>query len=172
MYDFTNYMSQLTGQNNMARAWQFEHTTCSGLGYLEGMIEQYQSTANFVCTSDVCQESLYAQSGGWFKRRVYTVFIIARYEYGNQADYAVKMDRCRELARQFTARMLHDSLQLQTEMLYLDTDNIKCSELGGIFLNGCTGLYLMVGMDEPTDLTYNPDLWADNTTSHEPQQQP
>ena len=82
------------------------------------------------------------------------------------------MDRCRELARQFTARMLHDSLQLQTEMLYLDTDNIKCSELGGIFLNGCTGLYLMVGMDEPTDLTYNPDLWADNTTSHEPQQQP
>ena len=54
MFDFINYMSQLTDQNNMARKWQFEHTTCSGLGYLEGMLEQYQTTANFVCTAYEC----------------------------------------------------------------------------------------------------------------------
>lgn len=170
MLDIINYMQRLTQESRLAQQHQFAHTTCSGLGYLEGMLEAYQSTANFVCTSDVCQESLYAQSGGWFKRRVYTIFILARYEYGNQTDYNLKINLCRELARQFTARMLHDSLQLQTDMLYLDTDNIKCSELGGIFLNGTTGLYLMVGLDEPTDLTYNPDQWTTNTDNEQPQQ--
>jgi hypothetical protein len=38
-------------------------------------------------------------------------------------------------------------------------DEIRSRELGGQFLNGCTGLYFMVALDEPTDLQYNQDEW-------------
>ena len=160
MFDFIEYIKELTQTNKLAISQGFEHTTCSGINYLEGMLEQYQTTANFVCTTDTCQESTFQQSGGWFKRRVYTVFILARHEYGNMDDYAAKLDICRELFRQLQSRFLHDSELLQTQLLYLHTEDIRSNELGATFLNGCTGLYFMLSMDEPTDITYNPQEWT------------
>ncbi len=160
MFDFIEYIKELITSNKLARQKGFEATTCSGINYLEGMLEQYQTTANFVCTADTCQESTFQQSGGWFKRRVYTVFILARHEYGNMEDYASKLALCRELFRQLQSRFLRDSELLQTCLLYLHTEDIRSNELGATFLNGCTGLYFMLSMDEPTDITYNPEEWT------------
>lgn len=159
MFDFIQYMHDLTTANKLAIDKEFQAVTCSGINYLEGMLEQYQTTANFVCTTDTCQETTFQQSGGWFKRRVYTVFILARHEYGNMDDYAAKLAICRRLFRQLQSRFLHDSELLQTQMLYLHTEDIRSNELGATFLNGCTGLYFMLSMDEPTDIAYNPEEW-------------
>ena len=38
-------------------------------------------------------------------------------------------------------------------------NDIRSRELGGQFLNGCTGLYFMVALDEPTDLHFNAEEW-------------
>ena len=160
MFDFIEYIKELIASNKLAMQKGFEATTCSGINYLEGMLEQYQTTANFVCTADTCQESTFQQSGGWFKRRVYTVFILARHEYGNMEDYASKLALCREIFRQLQSRFLRDSELLQTCLLYLHTEDIRSNELGATFLNGCTGLYFMLSMDEPTDITYNPEEWT------------
>ena len=147
-FDFVSYMGRVVAENRLAQKENFAVTTCSGIEHLEGMLDMYQTGANFVCTSDVCQESLFTSSGGWFKRRVFTVFVLARYAYGDGADYAAKMGLCRELFRQMCARLL-----------YLNTGDIRSNELGGMFLNGCTGLYFMLSMDEPTDLVYNAEEW-------------
>ena len=163
MFDFIEYIKELIASNKLAMQKGFEATTCSGINYLEGMLEQYQTTANFVCTADTCQESTFQQSGGWFKRRVYTVFILARHEYGNMEDYASKLALCREIFRQLQSRFLRDSELLQTCLLYLHTEDIRSNELGATFLNGCTGLYFMLSMDEPTDITYNPEEWYDTS---------
>ena len=69
-FDFVSYMGQLVNENKLAQKEGFAVTTCSVIEHLEGMLEMYQTGANFVCTSDVCQESLFTASGGWFKRRV------------------------------------------------------------------------------------------------------
>ncbi len=161
MFSFLQYIQDLTQSNQLAQRESFAPVTCSGINYLEGMLEQYQSQANFVCTSDVCQESLHTASGGWFKRRVFTVYILARYEYGNSADQEQKMDLCRELFRQYTSRIIHDSQSLAaTRDLYIDTTDIRSNELGGLFLNSCTGLYFLLAIDEPTDLRYDPTEWT------------
>lgn len=142
MFSFLHYIQSLTQDNQLAQREGFAPVTCSGVGYLEGMLEQYQSQANFICTSDVCQESLHTASGGWFKRRVFTVYILARYEYGNMADQELKMNLCREIFRQFTSRIIYDSQTLAAARnLYIDTSDIRSNELGGLFLNACTGLY-------------------------------
>lgn len=158
-FDFVSYMGRVVAENRLAQKEGFAVTTCSGIEHLEGMLDMYQTRANFVCTSDVCQESLFTASGGWFKRRVFTVFVLARYAYGDGADYAAKMGLCRELFRQMCARFIRDSEELQTQLLYLNTGDIRSNELGGMFLNGCTGLYFMLSMDEPTDLVYNAEEW-------------
>lgn len=159
MFDFTTYMRLICDQNKMARAHKFVHSTCSGINYLEGMLEQYQTTANFVCTSDVCSESTFLASGGWFKRRVFMVFLLMRYEYGNGEDYQRKLNYCRELFRQIKSRFIHDSEKLSSHLVYLNASDIRSNELGGTFLNGCTGLYFQISMDEPTELTYNDGEW-------------
>lgn len=159
MFDFTQYMRLVCEQNKLARDYEFEHTTCSGINYLEGMLEQYQTTANFICSTDVCAESTFLASGGWFKRRAFMVFILRRYEYGNAGDYALKLKTCRELFRQITSRFIKDSEKLASALIYLRAEDIRSNELGGSFLNGCTGLYFQISLDEPTDLTYNSGDW-------------
>ena len=161
MFDFIEYIKSLTAANKLATDKKFQPVTCSGINYLEGMLEEYQTTANFICTTDTCQETTFQQSGGWFKRRVYTVFILARHEYGNIEDYNQKLTLCRELFRQLQSRFLHDSELLQTQLLYLITADIRSNELGATFLNGCTGLYFLLSMDEPTNIAYDPNEWTE-----------
>lgn len=167
MFDFQTYISNVVKQNRLAALHAFMPTTCSGINYLEGLLQNYQTQANFVAVSDVCSETTFQQSGGWFRRRLYTVFILARYEYQNLQDYNEKMNLCRELQRQLETRFLHDALQLETQLLYLRVSDIRSSELGGQFLNGCTGLYFLLTMDEPTTLAYNPDEWTTTQTTNQ-----
>lgn len=158
-FDFTGYMERVCRQNRLAQASDFKPCTCSGIQHLEGMLAQYKTVRNFVCTSDVCEESTLMRGGGWFKRRVFTVFILARYKYGQMGDYEAKMDTCRELFRQFHTRFIKDAQPLESEMVYMNVADIRSRELGGVFLNGCTGLYLMLSMDEPMDLCYKEEEW-------------
>lgn len=168
MFDFISYMEQLTTSNRLAVSNGFKHSTNSGISYLEGMLEQYTKTANFVSTCDVCSESRFLSSGGWFNRRVFTVFILMRYKYGNAADCAAKLATCRELFRQFESRFIHDTEALGNQLVYLNAEDVRSNEIGGTFLNGCTGLYFIVSIDEPSDLVYNTDEWItedDNGTT-------
>ncbi len=160
-FPFPSYIDRLTLSNVMAQRLEFRPTVCSGINHLEGILQESLDHANFVCTSDICEESSYSRGGGFFKRRVFTVFIISRYEFGNNADQARKIADCRELFRQFHSRLLRDSQRLQDELIYMDTANIRSRELGGVFLNGCTGLYFMVTVDEPMDIRYNADEWTE-----------
>lgn len=77
----------------------------------------------------------------------------------NMDDYESAMAMCREVQRQLHSRLLHDASQYQDDLMQLSLRDIRSRELGGSFLNGCTGLYFMVSMDEPTELCYNPEEW-------------
>lgn len=160
-FDFPAYMARLTRTNRLAAAHGFVPCTCSGIGALEGALERYQTAANLVCTSDVCQESTFLHSGGWFKRRVFTVFLLARCPYADTGAQAAAMTLVRELLRQFQSAFIRDAEALTGEMLYLRADDIRSNELGAELLNGATGLYFVLSMDEPTELCYNPEEWAE-----------
>ena len=159
LFDFVGYIKGLTQQNRLANNHQFVPCTCSGIGYLEDVLSRLRNERAFVCVSDVCEESITRHGGGWFKRRVFTVFLLSRYNVRDTEDYRTKMNLCRELFRQFHSRFIVDEHRLQSELTYMAVDEIRSRELGGQFLNGCTGLYFMVALDEPTDLQYNQDEW-------------
>jgi len=162
-FDFPAYIRRLTASNRLAAAHGFHFSTCSGIDYLEGMLAEFQQTANFVSVSDVCDESTVQVGGGWMKRRLFTTFILARYTFADPDSYAAAIALCRELYRQFLSRLLRDSDDWTNEMLYLNFADIRCTELGGTFLNGCTGLYFLLTMDEPTCLCYDKAEWNAET---------
>lgn len=159
LFDFRAYIERLTRENRLARREGFVPCSCSGTGYMEEMLERQRTTRAFVCTSDVSEDSTRRVGGAWFKRRVFTVFILARYDVRRMADYAARMTLCRELFRQFHSRFLIDEARLQSELTYLGVADIRSRELGGQFLSGCTGLYFMLAVDEPIDLQYDAAEW-------------
>ena len=160
-FDFYAYMADIAAKNRFAQAHGFYACTCSGINYLEEPLQSYRTKANFICTSDVTDGATYQRSGGWFKKRSVMVFILMRYRVGDDADRRAKMDDCRELLRQIQSRLIYDNQRLATEDLYLNIDAFRDSELGGVFLHGCTGLYFMLSVDEPTHLEFNPEEWED-----------
>lgn len=162
-FDFNAYMARLTRQNRLAKAEGFHPCDCSGIAHLEGILQNMRTKKAFVCTSDVAEESTVNRGGGYFKRRVFTVFIIKRFRTGDMASYSEALDTCRELMRQLHSKFIIDEADLQNDLVYLNVGNVKSRELGGQFLDSATGLYFTISMDEPTDLRYNADEW--DTTS-------
>ena len=188
LFDFHSYLFALTEKNKLARTHAFYPCYCSGISYLEEMLSNSRNHKAFVCLTDTSEDSTTRKSGGWFKRRVFTVFILCRYNTRSQDDYREKLGICRELFRQLHSRFLIDEHDLHlldvnrrassqpdarsasqagagnrasvnNELAYLDVENIRSRELGGQFLNGCTGLYFMLAIDEPVDLQYDKDEW-------------
>lgn len=158
-FDFHAYLFDLVGRNRLAAEHSFVPCSCSGLGFLEEMLRRMREARAFVCLSDVCEESTTHRGGAWFKRRVFTVFVVARYDVRRLEDYRVKLSLCRELFRQLHTRFILDEARLQSGLVYLDVANVRSRELGGEFLNGLCGLYFTLALDEPIDLCYNAEEW-------------
>lgn len=160
LYNFRDYLRQLISENRLAQQHHFHFTTCSGIASLEGLLQDLRTQQNMICFSDITEDSTFHNSGAWFKRRVFTIFIVLRFQYGNQTDYDNKINTARELFRQLHSRFLHDEQELNNRSAYLDCATIRSRELGGHFLDSATGLYFLLTLDEPTSLAYDNTEWT------------
>lgn len=159
-FDAELYFASLCVSNKLAKEHGFRPCTCSGIQSLQGPLERFRTTNAFFCIDDVNDGQMFqGRGGGWYKRRTFTVFIMHRFTFGDEVDRRAKLSLCRQLFRQVVTRMLVDSKTLRSELIYLGVEDIRCRELGQYFLNGCTGLYFLVNVEEPVDLKYNPAEW-------------
>lgn len=161
MKDMHRYFADMAKRNKLADALNFCTVSCSGINHLDGVLDRYDAAANFIAVDDVCDEATFRDGGGWFKRKLYTVFLLMRFEHGDENDRREKMETCRELLRQFQSGMLRDAADFVREGLYVHHEDIRSRELGGIFLTDCTGLYFMLYVDEPIDIAFRPEEWND-----------
>lgn len=159
LFDFHDYMASLVGQNRFAQTHHFKPCTCTGISGLQGLLDGFQSVANFVASDDITPGQTVQHGGGWFQRRSFTVFILMRYAFGDERDRQQKLGLCRDLMRQFQSRFILDESRLQSDLIYLGVDRMNTTDIGSHFLSGCTGLYFMVNVDEPVDLSYHADEW-------------
>ncbi|WP_289764031.1 hypothetical protein [uncultured Duncaniella sp.] len=161
-FDSEAYFAEICSKNRLAQEWNFKFCTCGGINQLTGPLQNFRDTEAFFCIDDTNDGSLFrGRSGGWFKKRTFTVFLLHRYEIKLEESRISSLHRCREIFRQVCSRMLIDSENLENELVYLHTENILARELGQYFLNGCTGLYFMIDVSEPVDLTYNSGEWTE-----------
>lgn len=159
-FDIESYFRDLCGRNRLAVEKGFYFCTCSGIESLQGPLQAYRTRHAFFCVDDTNDGSLVrGRNGGWFKKRTGTVFIMHRYREKDLSDRAEKLGWCRELFRQMMSRMLVDASDLSNEMIYLQTENVLARELGQYFMSGCTGLYFMFDISEPTDLVFDDTEW-------------
>lgn len=85
---------------------------------------------------------------------------MAAVKYNDGDDYNEKMKLCREIFRQFVARLIYEKQKLmKPELMFLDLSNILYKELGRYSINGACGLYFMIDNEAPTDLTFKQNEW-------------
>lgn len=157
IFDALHYFETLAQQNRLCREHAFKPVFCSGPDSIEGLMQQFQKTANFVMIDDTTDQNLYSEGVSYFKRRVYTVFILAAYRWDDMEDREEKMNLCREIFQQFVRRMIWDRIRREDEgddITFLNVEKIYSKEFGRYTMSGVTGLYFMVENDEPTSMEY------------------
>ena len=156
MFDALHYFKTLAQQNILCRNNGFRPVFCSGPDSIEGVMQEFQKTANFVMIDDTTDQNLYSEGVSYFKRRVYTVFILAAYKWDDMEDRETKLNLCREICQQFVRRMIWDKTQSEDsdDMTFLNVEKVYSKEFGRYTMNGVTGLYFMVENDEPESMEY------------------
>lgn len=160
-FDPHAYFRRLTEQNKLAQLHQFKPCSCSGIDSLDDMLTEFRSTSAFVCVDDTNNAATENRGGGWFKHRVFTVFLLIRYRFDDMADRKTKLNICRQLFRQMHSRMIRDKAMRDNELTYLNVDRVMSREIGRYFMSGCTGLYFTVDDYEPINLVYDAGEWQD-----------
>lgn len=161
LFDAIGYFKNLCSLNRLAHKSGFYPCACSGIDSLEELLENFRKQPSFFAVDDTNDGVTERRSGGFFKKRTFTVFLLHRYEFGNMADRERALSVCRELFRQIHSRLLVDKEKFDNNLIYMNTDNVFSRELGQYFINGCTGLYFMFDVSEPLDLIFDKDEWED-----------
>lgn len=160
-FDGIEYFKAMAKENRLCRENGFCIDTCTGPENLQGVMDNWREKANFVLVDDNNDGRLTGNGVGRFVRRVYTVFIIMRYEPFDMAMRHDRLEVCRRIFRQFVSYILRDRWQkAETEAFdFMNLDNLYYRELGKYSMNGVTGLYFMLENDEPINLEYNEREW-------------
>jgi len=161
IFDALTYFKKLAESNRLCLEHGFKAVFCSGPDSIEGVMQQFQKTANFVMIDDTTDQDLYSEGVSYFKRRVYTVFILAAYRWDDMEDREQKLNLCRDIFQQFVRRMIWDKNNREDaddDMTFLNVEKVYSKEFGRYTMNGVTGLYFMVENDEPEEMGYEDEL--------------
>lgn len=161
LFDAIGYFKRMCNKNKLAKAHKFFPCVCSGINSLEEVLEGFRKQTAFFSVDDTNDGVTEFRSGGFFKKRTFTIFLMKRYKFNDMEDRQVALDICRKLYRQVHSKLLRDKQDMNNELVYLNTENVYSRELGEYFINGCTGLYFMIDVSEPINLMYNPDEWEE-----------
>lgn len=162
LFDAISYFTSMVEHNKLAQQEGFKAVTISSTDNLEGLLEDYRDHERFVAISDTNSGNLMSPDGtyGFQKRRAYTVFILAAYNYQDMDDRQQQLTLCRELFLQFVSRILRDKYTYNEKMTFIDTQAIPNQELGRYYLSGMTGLFFTIYVQEPVDLVYDDEQWT------------
>lgn len=116
-----------------------------------------------ILIDDTTSQETFSNKVGFFRRDVYTIFIVASYCMDDMVEREEKLNLCRRLFRQFQSRMIYDqdNMTYGDKLMYLNLKYIRSMEVENYFLSGVTGLQFNVQNEEPIDLMYNADEWTE-----------
>lgn len=161
LFPALDYFTQLAKSSRQAQDNKFYPCLCSGPDSIQGVMENFRKQQNFIMVDDTTSQQTFSNGVGYFRRDVYTIFILAHYRIDDMIDREEKLNLCRQIFRQFHSRLLHDRDELGDDRLtFLQLNNVYSSELPRYSYNGVTGLYFMIQNEEPIDICYDESEWT------------
>lgn len=160
LFNAIDYFKNLGEKNVLAHSLNFKPCVCSGINSLPDVLAQQARYPNLWVVDDTNNGRSFRTNGaGFYLRRTYTIFILMQYRRDDMDDRDAKLSICRQIFLQTHARMLHDRQDYDTDLWRLNVDDVYSTELGEMFITGCTGLYFTIDAEEPVNLCYNSNEW-------------
>lgn len=160
-WDPSIYFREIVAKNKLATEHKFSFVTVpSVIGAMMLAADRTKSSAHvaFCETSD--GSTTQGMSAGFFRRKVFTVFVLYRYDIKNEAQRNERLNICRTLRDQIYSRFLRDSEELEAATSYAFQTSIQERDTPQFTLDGCTGTWFQMQVDIPVDLRYNPEEWT------------
>lgn len=153
-FSIKDYISNFVAeQSETVKDFDYTFTEVSGLNGLEGILSGQTAYNNFIATDSTGNGFIQQQrNGGYFIKRVATVFIVRKYKYGNMADMLDKVEDCRLWFKRILRQMVADQENLNNRLIYLNTDRVAFREFAPEVSGHFTGLYFMFEYLQPYDV--------------------
>lgn len=162
MWNSVLYFKKATEKLKLAVDNGYKFSRVTGFEYLEDILDDIKQPG-YIAVDDTDDGVIVREGGGYFRKRMITIFILRRYKISDQSDRQLKLDETRLIMDKFTARLIKDSndSEKNSELLYLDKTRFPYKEVPGYFAAGTCGVYFFVTIKEPTNLVDNPNDWND-----------
>lgn len=156
MFDPVAYMQTLCNQLN-ATAGKYTFARVSGIAALEEVLENSRRSNSFFAIDDSEDGITFRGAGAtYFERRPYTVFLVAKAEYGDMDARASVLAETRAIYRSILSRLIKDKRTITV----LDCENIRFFEVAPAFATGCAGIYFIFYVENPVNLVYDATAWT------------
>lgn len=135
---------------------KYKFTKVSGVDNLEGVLANARHEKYFFAVDDSEEGITFkGAGGGYFERRLYTVFILGKATYGDMDKRAEVMAEARTIFRSLVTKLIADKLNIPV----VNTEQIRFFEVPPAFATGCSGLYFNFTVENAIDLIYNAADW-------------
>ncbi|SHE56578.1 hypothetical protein [Dysgonomonas macrotermitis] len=154
------YFTGIAEKLKISKDNEFYPCKVSGLANMEEVLSSFRGKKAYFAIDDTNDGIIYqGRGGGYFERKMYTIFILKKITAGNMDMQHQALNICRQIYHSVCTRLIKDRRELENEMIYLDTERIPFYELEGYAIAGCTGLYFMITVDQPRNLCYDTNEW-------------
>lgn len=156
-FNIKNYIAEVISTKlSLLADYDFTQTEVAGIDSLEGVLQGSTSFDNFIATDSTGDGYIMQnQNGGYFLKRVATVYILRKYNYGDTNDMLSQMEKCRKYFKKIVRQMVNDQPNLANRLVYLNTERIAFREFEKEVSTHFTGLYFMLQFEQPYDLLEN-----------------
>lgn len=155
MFDPVTYMQGLHSTLKATKD-KYHFARVSGTGSMEEVLSASNRHKYYFAVDDSQDGETFRGSGaGYFERRVYTVYILGRANYGDMDKRAAILAEAQTIFRSLVSKMIADKLTISV----LNMERIRFYEVPPAFANGCAGLYFNFTVENTVNLTYNAADW-------------
>ena len=92
LFPALEYFTQLAKSSRLAQDNKFYPCLCSGPDSIQGVMENFRKQQNFIMVDDTTSQQTFSNGVGYFRRDVYTIFILAHYRIDDMIDREEKLN--------------------------------------------------------------------------------
>lgn len=138
----------------------YKYSRISSMQHMEEVLDDFRYEKAFFAVDDTEDGFTYSNGGsGYMDRKTITIYILKQYNDRDMKSQDAALAECRTIYNTVLKKLIKDKADLADNMVYVNLDRIRYTEIPGMFANSCTGLFCIIPISLPVDLSFKADEW-------------
>lgn len=139
---------------------KYKYSRITSMQHMEEVLDGFRFDTAFFAVDDTEDGFTFSNGGsGYMDRKTITIYILKQYDDRDMKSQDAALSECRTIYNTVLKKLIKDKAELADNMVYVNLDRISYTEIPGMFANSCTGLFFIIPISLPIDLSFNEDEW-------------